>query len=677
MSENAPFSVEIPLADNPSSAPQFSTKAQLKSGDEIELSDPKAVRAMVALMDMSAVMGGAASHWGGPAAFAEIMSAIYGYAFHQSDNNSEPHYESFHIVNDAGHCENGIYALKANYGYADLTIDSLKGFRSISSPLTGHGEVHLFRKGVYISNGPLGSGLPQAQGLAMADALTSKERVTITAISDGASFEGEAKEAFAAIPGLARKGKLAPFVCAISDNNTKLSGRIDEQSFSMNETFASLEALGWEIISVPNGNDLQTCLAAVEEAVEKAKSNPKKPVAIHLKTIKGFGVKKTEESASGGHGFPLKAPTELDEFLSEIYSGQELPAEFTSWKNELQEKHAQKTAAPAKENDNPKEKVQIGVAKALIEKRKQGLPIISLSSDLPGSTGTGAFQKEFPEASIDLGVAEANMVNCGTGLSKAGFIPVVDTFSQFGVTKGALPFIMSSLSEGPMIAIFSHTGFQDAADGASHQSLSYFSMVSSIPNVEVHCLTSSEEAYHLVSQAVDRFAKAREESKLPKTEIFFLGRENFLRRLLPKDYEYTLGQAQILFDNTSDFEKSVTFTVTGPMVSQALAAASVLANEGVGAVIVNPSCVNKPDLKTLKEACEKTNGLMVTAEDHQLVGGMGAMISHALLQEGVALKLRSLGVKGEFGQSAYKASELYEKHGLDSKALIKAAKELL
>jgi transketolase len=148
-----PFSVSIPLAKNPQNPPQYSVAMKLANGEEISLVDPQATRAMVALMDMAAVMGGAASHWGGPAAFAEIMSAIYGYSFWASDKASKPYFDMFHIVNDAGHCENGIYALKANYGYADLNLDSLKGFRSMSSPLAGHGEVHLFRQGVYIAIG--------------------------------------------------------------------------------------------------------------------------------------------------------------------------------------------------------------------------------------------------------------------------------------------------------------------------------------------------------------------------------------------------------------------------------------------------------------------------------------------------------------------------------------------
>ena len=175
------------------------------------------------------------------------MSCLHWFMF---DNKSQPWFEAYNFVNDAGHTENGVYALRADYGFDGLTFHDLYKFRSIDSKLTGHGEAHLNPEGVYISNGPLGSGLPQAQGLAIADKAVGNERVTICTISDGASMEGEAKESFAAIPGLASRGMLNPFLMVVSDNNTKLSGRIDKDSFSMTSTFTTLSQLGWEVIHV-------------------------------------------------------------------------------------------------------------------------------------------------------------------------------------------------------------------------------------------------------------------------------------------------------------------------------------------------------------------------------------------------------------------------------------------
>lgn len=674
MTNIKPLQVPVKLAGHQNKKPQFAKKIKLQDGSEISAADPKTTRALVALMDMYAVLGGAASHYGGPAALAELMSATHAVIFNQAESKNQNWFDVAHIINDAGHCENGLYALKANYGMAGLELDSLKKFRSIESGLTGHGEVHCFEKGVYLSNGPLGSAFPQAQGLAIADHLSGKvSRTTICVLSDGAAMEGEAKEALAAVPGLAKRGMMAPFVLIISDNNTKLSGRIDQDAFSMNPTFSSLEALGWKVIRLENGNDLQAATSAVEVALKTAQAS--QPVAIWAKTIKGIGTKKTADSASGGHGFPCKSPTELNEFLKEIYGSDTMPEIFGSWIDELItiEKNIKAHAKP-----DTGEKIQTGISKAMVAAFKKGLPVISVTSDLPGSTGVAGFRKEFPQASIDVGVAESNMVSTAAGLSKEGFIPVVDTFAQFGVTKGALPLTMAMLSEAPIIGVFSHTGFQDAADGASHQALSYMAMLASIPGVDLYSLCSSEEAEALMGTVIEKFAEAKLAGKKPHSSIFFLGRENFPKTFknAENNLTYALGVPQVLL-NQLQVSKNVLLLTTGSLVGEALAASNKLKQMGIGSLVVNQNCLNHIDVPALKGLLQKCDGGMVTAEDHQVLLGFGSFISHQLSLAGVFPKIKSLGVHGEFGQSAYNAIELYRKHGIDSDSIAKAAQQLV
>lgn len=668
----APIQIKTKLAGNPAHEPQLKTRLQTSDGRSLSAADPKATRALVALMDMNAVLGGAACHYGGPAALAELMSALHAHVFDVATRANKQWHELFHIVNDAGHCENGLYALKANYGMAGLNFNSLKKFRSIESGLTGHGEVHLFPEGVFVSNGPLGSAFPQTQGLAMGEALATTPRTTVAVLSDGAAMEGEAKEALAAIPGLAKNGKIAPYVLIITDNNTKLSGRIDQESFSMQPTFSSMQDLGWEVISLPEGNDLQKCYDAIVTAMNKAQANPQKPVAIHARTIKGIGTKKTAESASGAHGFPLKSPSELPAFLTEIYDGAAPLPVYNDWIAELLKTEADIKARAVKDTG---EKIQTGISAAMIRARKAGHPVLSVTSDLPGSTGVAGFRKEFPQDCFDVGVAESNMISAAAGLSKLGYIPVVDTFAQFGVTKGALPFTMASLSEAPVIAMFSHTGFQDAADGASHQGLGYMAMVSSIPHVDVYCLSCSEEADFFVTAAIEKFVQARQKGEVPNSSIFFLGRENFPSSYVP-GAKYDLKKAQILADTSAQHARSVVLATSGSLVGQALEAAKKLETQGVGAIVLQCANVKQVDVETLKSVLAKTKGLIVTVEDHQIVGGFGQMLSHALLSAQVAFRIKSLGVQGEFGQSAYTALELYKKHGLDASSIARAALEL-
>lgn len=661
----APLKIHSKLAPNPTATPKYATQIKDAKGNTVTLVDPRATRALVALMDQHAVIGGAAAHWGGPAAMAEMMSVIFAQMFAKS-----PWHAHFNFVNDAGHTENGLYALQANYGFGGLTFKDLRQFRSIESKLTGHGEAHLNPEGVLISNGPLGSGLPQAQGLALADRLIGNERTTICTLSDGGAMEGEAKEAMSAIPGLAKRGLLNPFLLVISDNDTKLSGRISKDSFSMSPTFASLKTLGWDLREVKDGHDLTEVYHQVERALTDLKEKKDAPIALVLKTIKGKGVKKTEESASGGHGYPLKPYDDsLVSFLSEIYSGDTLPAEFKSWGEEI---IASKPAASNKTASAiPSGKVQPGFARAAIRAAREGLPVYSVSSDLQGSTGIADFHKEFPGHFVDIGIAEANMVSTAIGLSKAGLIPIVDTFAQFGITKGNLPLIMAGLSEAPVIALFSHIGFQDAADGASHQALTYLAATAAIPHTRLVVCATASEAEELLYKTIKDFEAKRLKGETPESTLFFFGRENFPEYFEDKSLP-AWEKAQQLTTGSD-----VTIVGAGPTIFKALAAAKTLAAQNIKATVINHPFANKVDVELLSRALKATSGRIVTIEDHQVIGGMGAMIAHALVQNKVEVKMKSLGVHGEFGRSAYAADQLYALHHMSEESIVKACVSLM
>jgi transketolase len=671
-----PLQLKSKLAPTPAQAPKFSVKVKNAQGREVVLADPRASRALVALMDMCAVNGGAASHWGGPAAFAEIISAVHGVMFAVKDR---PWHEAYNFVNDAGHCENGIYALRANYGFDGMTFQDLKGFRGIKSKLTGHGESHLNPQGVLLSNGPLGSALPQAQGLALADKVRKNDRLTLCTVSDGASMEGEAKEAFAAIPGLAARDRLNPFLLIVSDNDTKLSGRISKDAFRMVPTFEAMSALGWNVVKVANGNDLQEVYLALETALQQARANLRVPVCLWAKTVKGFGVRSTVESASGGHGFPLANAEKIIDFVNEIYFGAtEVPAELADWARALRADWEQKEAAKkAKAPSAPsapavkKEKIQAGLAKGAVRAAQEGFPVYSVSADVEGSTGISFFQKSFPDRFIEVGVAEANMISTGAGLAKAGLIPIVDTFGQFGVTKGNLPLTMAALSQAPVIAIFSHVGFQDAADGASHEATTYFAAVSAIPHTVVVACSCADEAEALMYEAIQRTARAREQGHNGESIVFFVGRENYPLHWL-ENARYQWGRAEVLSSGTD-----VVILACGPLVGRAIDAGRQLKEQNIAATVIANPFINRVDLKTIGPAVEKCAGRVVTIEDHQVICGMGAQVAHALAQAGIVHRMKSLGMQGEFGQSAYVAEDLYQKHGLTAGKIIDAARELM
>jgi transketolase len=202
-------------------------------------------------------------------------------------------------------------------------------------------------------------------------------------------------------------------------------------------------------------------------------------------------------------------------------------------------------------------------------------------------------------------------------------------------------------------------------------------MLASIPGVDLYSLSSSEEAEALMTQAIEKFAADKVAGKKPHSSIFFLGRENF-----PKTFKneknnigYKLGSLQILADNSSQ-GKNVAILTTGSLIGEALSAAEKLKAKNIGAIVVNQNSLNKLDTQELSVVLKKCDGRLITAEDHQVLLGLGSFVAHQLVLANVPVKMKSLGVHGEFGQSAYNAIDLYRKHGIDSDSIARAAEEL-
>ena len=223
---------------------------------------------------------------------------------------------------------------------------------------------------------------------------------------------------------------------------------------------------------------------------------------------------------------------------------------------------------------------------------------------------------------------------------------LLDAESQFGITKGNLPIIMAALSQGPLVAAFTHAGFQDAADGASHEATTYFAAVSSIPHTLAIAASCSEQADALMLEAFRRLAKERQAGKDGESAIFFAGREDFPARIGERPNGYPWGKAEVLRKG-----KDVAIVACGPMVPLALEAAELLAKDGKQAAVIDSPFVNRPDLATISPVIAEAGGKLVTAEDHQIVGGMGAMLVHALNLAGVGVRSAAIGMKGAFSFS--------------------------
>jgi uncharacterized protein YjbJ (UPF0337 family) len=169
---------------------------------------------------------------------------------------------------------------------------------------------------------------------------------------------------------------------------------------------------------------------------------------------------------------------------------------------------------------------------------------------------------------------------------------------------------------------------------------------------------------------VKKIAASREAGQDGESYIFFVGRENFALQV-QEGLSYQLHQPQLLREG-----EDLAIVVSGSLVAKGLKAAQALSALGLEASIINHSFVNNSDFVQLGKWVSESGARIVTVEDHQLIGGMGAQLTHQLKILGFEFDVISLAVRGEFGQSAYSADELYAKHHLDTDAIIDAAMKL-
>jgi len=284
--------------------------------------------------------------------------------------------------------------------------------------------------------------------------------------------------------------------------------------------------------------------------------------------------------------------------------------------------------------------------------------IVVLTADLAGSTKTSLFAEEYPDRFFDMGVAEANMVGTAAGLAMSGFRPFVSTFAVFAAGKMweqirqvvAYPNV-------PVRIVATHAGLTVGEDGASHQMLEDISNMRVLPNMRVIVPADAVEA-----AAVTRFVAGYDDGPV----YVRLARAPF--PVIHKEpIEFDLGRAEVLAPGSD-----IVIIACGVMVSVALSARERLAREGISVGVINSSSIKPLDLETILAAAEGAR-LVVTAEEHQITGGLGSAVCE-LLAERCPRRVVRVGVDDRFGQSG-KADQLLSHYGLDVDGLVTAVKE--
>ncbi len=303
--------------------------------------------------------------------------------------------------------------------------------------------------------------------------------------------------------------------------------------------------------------------------------------------------------------------------------------------------------------------VRDGFGKALVELGKKNKDIVAFSADLAGSVRTNWFAKEFPDRHFEVGVAEQNMMGIASGLAANGKIPFVGSFAVFNPGRN-LDQIRASVCYSNMNVkiIGAHAGITVGQDGATHQAMEDIAITRSLPNMTVIVPSDYNEMYIATIAVAEHKGPVYIRSGRPKVPV-----------LTDENAKFEIGKVVTMKQGND-----VTIIACGIMVSKAMEAAELLEKENVSVRVINMHTIKPIDKDAIVKAAKETKAI-VTAEEHNVIGGLGSAVSEVVVNTN-PVPMRFVGIKDTFGESGT-GDELLEKYGLTSKDIVKAVKELI
>lgn len=285
--------------------------------------------------------------------------------------------------------------------------------------------------------------------------------------------------------------------------------------------------------------------------------------------------------------------------------------------------------------------------------------VVVLEADLGKSTMSCLFQQEYPERYFEMGIAEQNMLSTAAGLAAAGKIPFCSTFAVFASGR-AYDQIRQTISIGKLNVKIcgSSSGLSDFGDGSTHQAVEDIAIMSAIPNMTVLTPCDATET----RQAV-RTAAAIE------GPVYIRVVRNDLPDYIAETDSFEVGKLRVLKEG-----RDVAIFAHGSMVETSMKAAELLEAQGISAKVVNAATMKPFDYQGAAEIA-KTVRAVVTAEDHNYIGGLASAAALALRKS--PLPMDYVAIEDQFGQSAHSAAELMKHYGLTAQNIAEKAKKLL
>ena len=305
------------------------------------------------------------------------------------------------------------------------------------------------------------------------------------------------------------------------------------------------------------------------------------------------------------------------------------------------------------------EPIRKGFGRGLLEAGKRDENVVAACADLTDSTQMSLFAEAFPERYIEIGVAEQNLVTTGSGLSAMGKIPFVSSYAAFSPGRNWEQIRTTiCLNDRPVKIVGSHAGVSVGPDGATHQMLEDVALMRVLPNMVVIAPCDSVEA--------EKATLAMAKDKRPN--YLRLARET-TPVITTAETPFEIGQAYVFAEGTD-----ITLVATGTMTYHALKAVELLHKDGIEAEVVHVPTIKPLDAETILKSVRKT-GAVVTAEEGQIIGGLGGAIAE-LVTENHPVPLKRIGMQDRFGESGA-PDQLLEHFGLDAKHIRLAAHSVL
>ena len=571
----------------------------------------------IRMLAVDAVAAAKSGHQGMPMGMAEIAVALW--SKHLRHNPANPHWpnrDRFVVSN--GHGSMLPYSLLHLSGY-DLSMDDIRKFRQLHSKTPGHPEVGI-TAGIETTTGPLGQGIANAVGMALAEKLLNKrfgdviDHRTYVLLGDGCMMEGVSHEA-CSLAGVWGLNKLVAFY---DDNGISIDGEV--QGWFRDNTAERFRAYGWHVIGPIDGHSIP----AVDAAIETAKKETSKPVLIICKTDIGHGspnkhgtadahgtavmgdeIEATRKHIGWAHA-PFVVPAEAYEALDAKASGAEIEAAwnkvFASADPELKRRLAGEL--PANYADVVKSAVDAAIAvdkevatrkaaQNALETFGPALPeMIGGSADLTGSNLTNHKQSVAVDAQgngnhVSYGVREFGMCAIANGMAlHGGVIPYVGTFLVFSdYARNAVR--MAALMKQRVLYIFTHDSIGVGEDGPTHQPVEHVASLRLIPGLNVWRPADSLESAVAYASGIER---------KDGPTMLCLSRQNTAVIARDASHEALIRRGGYIVAET--LKPALVLIATGSEVGLALGAQKALAADGIEARVVSMPCTQLFDAQS-------------------------------------------------------------------------------